>query len=73
MIDLPTIQQHAAIPGPVFPGPALRGFARMTRDQRDRISSMGGKASQRSGKAHRFTSAEATQAANVKHANRRAA
>lgn len=67
MIDLATIQQHTSCPGPIFPGPAPRGFAAMTREQRDRIASMGGKAAHAKGRAHEFTSDEARAAAKVKH------
>jgi len=39
-----------------------RGFAAMTPEQRRRIASLGGKAVQRSGKAHRYTHDEAVAA-----------
>lgn len=40
-----------------------RGFASMTPEQRSRIARLGGLAAQASGKAHRWTSEEARQAA----------
>lgn len=39
-----------------------RGFAAMTPAQRSKIASMGGKAAQRNGKAHRWTAEKAAEA-----------
>ncbi len=39
-----------------------RGFASMTPEERFRIAQMGGRAAQRLGTAHRFTSEEAREA-----------
>ncbi len=41
---------------------APRGFARMDEEKRQQIATMGGKAAQAQGRAHRFTSAEARAA-----------
>ena len=45
-----------------------RGFASMTAEQKDRIASLGGKASHASGNAHQFTPEESSAAANKSHA-----
>ncbi len=42
-----------------------RGFAAMTLEQRRKIASQGGKAAQKKGTAHRFTSAEAVEAGRI--------
>jgi general stress protein YciG len=43
-------------------GTSRRGFASMSREQRERIASMGGKAAQARGTAHRWTPEEASAA-----------
>lgn len=42
--------------------PPTKGFAIMTPEQRRMIASLGGKAAQREGRAHKFTSEEAREA-----------
>jgi general stress protein YciG len=46
----------------VAPKKQRRGFAVMTAEQRSAIASKGGKASQASGRGHRFTQEEAREA-----------
>ena len=47
-----------------------RGFASMDREKQREIASMGGKASQKRGKGHRFTSEEASKAGKKGGRNR---
>ncbi len=48
--------------------PKWRGFASMSAEQKNRIASMGGKASHASSNAHQFTPEEARAAAKKSHA-----
>jgi hypothetical protein len=43
----------------------VRGFARMTQDERNAIASRGGKAAHQKGKAHKWTSEEAAKAGRI--------
>ena len=51
-------------------GKPLRGFARLSVEERKQISSMGGRAVQSEGTAHKFTSDEARAASAKAKANR---
>lgn len=45
-----------------------RGFAALSKDKRREISAKGGKSAHRQGKAHKFTTDEASMAARKGHA-----
>lgn len=49
-----------------------RGFATMDKSTQREIASEGGRAAHRSGNAHQFTSEEASRAAKLGHAKRKA-
>lgn len=46
-----------------------RGFAAMSAEQRQAIASQGGRAAHAGGKAHQFTSEEASAAGRKRHEN----
>jgi hypothetical protein len=51
-------------------GISRRGFASMSEERRKEIASMGGKSAHKIGKAHKFTSKEASIAGKISAARR---